>query len=82
MSVPYEHPAELMWQAYDLLLDSAERDGEWKDQCWRLFEQCMAADQRLWKLKDLHNRATGLPLEEEGRNVATILRERWRAQEE
>jgi hypothetical protein len=71
MSLPHEHPsrrllaleeeaAKLMWRNYELHLQSPKRDAAWHDEKARLFAECDAADRRVWRLRELIAKETGI----------------------
>jgi hypothetical protein len=46
-----EESARVMWQRYDQHLGEPLRGKAWEEQSWKLFELCMQADMRVWRLK-------------------------------
>jgi hypothetical protein len=71
MSLPHEHPsarflalaaeaAKLMWRHYELHLQNPKRDAAWHDEKARLFAACDAADRRVWQLRELIAKETGV----------------------
>jgi hypothetical protein len=48
-----EESAMLMWKCYDLHQNSPKRDDAWREEAHRLYEKCMAAESRVWRLIEL-----------------------------
>jgi hypothetical protein len=70
MAAPRKHPihqlidlaeesCRIMWKSYDVHLSLAKRGLEWSDGAAAVFWRCIAADERLYKLKNLRRRALG-----------------------
>jgi hypothetical protein len=81
MAEPRQHPVErllvlaqenaaLLWRAYDLHLTVERRDADWHRRSIQLFGQAMAADARVWRIRDLHLRSLG-PAPEDPSEAAT-----------
>jgi hypothetical protein len=57
-----EESAMLMWKYYDLHQNSTKRDGAWLAVAHQLYEKCMAAESRVWRLIELEeNRGRLVP---------------------
>jgi hypothetical protein len=70
VSAPREHPikrlgelaqesAILLWKSYDLHMSHDVRDSVWHENARVLFERCLAADARVWRLIELQEKWTG-----------------------
>jgi hypothetical protein len=71
MAHPQEHPsrrllaifeesAKLMWGAYELHMQQTVRDSAWQDKKGKLYAACDAADRRVWHLRELIAKESGV----------------------
>ena len=71
MSHPQQHPshrlltlaeeaARIMWRTYELHMQCTERDSAWNDKRGALFAACDAADRKVWRLRELIAKETGV----------------------
>jgi hypothetical protein len=55
-----EETAQAMWRSYDEHMRHPSSDPEWERRAWVMYQECMTCSQRVWRLKEMRERAFGL----------------------
>jgi hypothetical protein len=56
----FEESAKLMWSAYEFHMQESVRDSAWQEKKSKLFAACDAADRRVWQLRELIAKESGV----------------------
>ena len=52
-----EEGARIMWHYYDDHVRHPSTDPQWEKRAWEIYQQCMTCSERVWRLKQLRDRA-------------------------